>query len=157
MPRVNLSISPDLYAQLQTAADKDNVTVNNLIYKLLEKEYGDSNMYDYVIALDAMITEAKEIDKEFTLSDLPTFYSVGDVIAAYEISESPAAVRARLGKMFNEAVKNGNVPGITRAVIVEKNGSTRPKFISRAAVYTKKIAAAKKAATAKKNVTKKKK
>jgi hypothetical protein len=143
MPRVNLSISPSLYKQLQKAANKDNVTVNNLIYKLLEKEYGDSNMYDYVIALDAMITEAKAMDKEFTLSDLPTFATVNDVIVEYKIKESPAAVRARLGKMFNEAVKNGYVKGIGRAVIVEKNGDERLKFLSRAAVYSKKLSAAK--------------
>ena len=44
------------------------------------------------------------MDKEFTLADLPTFADVNEVLVEYKIKESPAQIRARLGKMFNEAL-----------------------------------------------------
>ena len=58
------------------------------------------------------IKEAKKMDKEFTLSDLPTFAGVNEILVEREIKESPAQVRARLGKMFNEAVRKGTAKGI---------------------------------------------
>ena len=59
------------------------------------------------------------MDKEFTLADLPTFSDVGEVLVEYKIKESPAQVRARLGKMFNEAVRQGTAKGVERATTVK--------------------------------------
>ena len=134
MPRVNLSISQSLYDQIEKAAKKENVTANYYICEMLEEKFGKSVVYDYGAAISNMVDEGKKMDKEFTLADLPTFADVNVVIRDYKIKESPAQVRARLGKMFNEAVRNGTAKGIGRAV-VKKNGKEELKFSSRAAVY----------------------
>lgn len=138
MPRINLSISDELYEQLQKAAGRENVTVNYIICETLEEKFGKGTVYDYKLALASMIEEAKTMETDFTLSDLPTFAGVNDVLDEYEINESPAQVRARLGKMFNESVRSGAVEGIERAV-VERNGAMELKFHSRAAVYTNRL------------------
>ena len=134
MPRVNLSISEDLYKKLQKAADKKKITVNSLILDTLEDEYNTAVRYDYTAALQLMISESRKMKKEFTLSDLPTFSDVDQVLAENHINESPASVRARLGKMYNEAVRKGTVKGVERAV-VNRNGVEELKFWNRAAVY----------------------
>ncbi len=134
MPRVNLSISQELYDQIEKAAKKENITVNYCICEMLEEKFSKSTVYDYSTALTNMIAEGRTMEKDFTLADLPTFAYVGDVIDEYKIKESPAQVRARLGKMFNEAVRKGTAKGIERAV-VEKDGKQEYKFLSRAAVY----------------------
>ncbi len=137
MPRVNLSISDELYSQLEKAAKKEHITVNYVICEALEEKFGKRTVYDYTAALSNMIKEAKKMDKDFTLAQLPTFRDVPDVIAEYGIKESPAQVKARLGKMFNDAVRKGNAKGIERAV-VEKDNGQEYKFYSRAAVYCNK-------------------
>ena len=134
MPRINLSINEDLYNQIQKAADKQKVTVNSLILEALEEKYSTKVRYDYTTALKLMISE-------FTLSDLPTFKDVDQVLIENHINESPASVRARLGKMYNEAVKKGVVKGIERAVVM-KNGVEQLKFLCRAAVYSNKLSKA---------------
>ena len=134
MPRVNLSISQDLYKQIEEAALKENVTVNYYICDMLAEKFAKGTVYDYTLALTNMIDEARAMDRDFVLADLPTFADVGDVIKEYNIKESPAQVRSRLGKMFNEAVRRGNAGGIERAVTV-RDGAEEMKFVSRAAVY----------------------
>ena len=137
MPRVNLSIGQELYETIAKKAKNENKTVNYLIYELLEKEYGNHKTYDYTAALDNLIAEAKDMDEEFTLGELHTFMEVDDNLIEIHAKETSAAVRARLGKMFNEAVKQGLIPGIERCII-EKDGMQRLKFSSRAAVYSNK-------------------
>ena len=141
MPRINLSINEDLYNQIQKAADKQKVTVNSLILEALEEKYSTKVRYDYTTALKLMISESRNMDPEFTLSDLPTFKDVDQVLIENHINESPASVRARLGKMYNEAVKKGVVKGIERAVVM-KNGVEQLKFLCRAAVYSNKLSKA---------------
>jgi hypothetical protein len=134
MPRVNLSITQELYDQIEKAARKENITVNYYICDMLEEQFGKGTVYDYTLAITNMIAEAREMDRDFVLADLPTFADVNEVLRQYKIKESPAQVRSRLGKMFNEAVRSGNAKGIERAV-VEKNGTEEFRFSSRAAVY----------------------
>ena len=55
----------------------------------------------------------------------------------HEIKDSPAQVKARLGKIFNEAVRKGTANGVVRATTI-KNGEEHLKFYSRAAVYVNK-------------------
>ena len=88
-----------------------------------------------------MASESKKMKKEFTLSDLPTFADVEQVLIENNIKESPASVRARLGKMYNEAVKKGSISGVERAV-TNKNGVEELKFWCRAAVYCNKLSKA---------------
>ena len=120
------------------AAKKENVTVNYYICDMLEEKFGKRTVYDYTLAINNMIAEAKTMKAEFVLADLPTFAGVNDVLIEYDIKESPAQVRSRLGKMFTEAVKKGNAKGIERAVI-ERNGVEEFKSASRAAVYCNKL------------------
>lgn len=134
MPRTNLSINQDLYDQLKKAADRKNITVNSLIIEELEDKYSKHTRYDYTAALNNMLSEAKEMEGEFTLARLETFADVADVIRQYKMKESAPSVRARLGKLFNEAVRGGAAPGIARAVVI-RNGKEEPKCYSRAAVY----------------------
>ena len=141
MPRINLSISDDLYNQLQKAADKQKITVNSLILETLEDKFNTAVRYDYTAALKLMVAESKKMEKEFTLSDLPTFADVEQVLIENNIKESPASVRARLGKMYNEAVKKGSINGVERAV-TNKNGVEELKFWCRAAVYCNKLSKA---------------
>ena len=143
MPRVNLSLSKELFAQIEKAAKKENVTVNYYICDMLEGQFGKSTTYDYAAAISNMAEEAKAMEKEFTLADLPTFADVSAVIKEYKIKESPAQVRARLGKMFNEAVRKGTAKGVERA-FTTRNGKKEFKFYSRAAVYVNKNAKSKK-------------
>lgn len=137
MPRVNLSLSQELFDQIEKAAKKENVTVNYYVCEMLQERFGKRTTYDYAVAVSNMIDEAKAMKEEFTLSDLATFADVSAVLKEYKIKESPAQVRARLGKMFNEAVRKGAAKGIERAVTV-KNGKKVLKFYSRAALYVNK-------------------
>lgn len=138
MPRVNLSVSEQLYDKLQAEAQKGNITVNHLILSLLEEKYNSESCIDYVVLLDNMIAESQAKSGDFVLADLPTYASLEGTIIEFDNSVSAASARARLGKMYNEAVRKGVIPGVRRAVI-EKNGSQELKFLSRAAVYTKKL------------------
>ncbi len=67
------------------------------------------------------------------MADLPTFASI-EFALKDNPNVQPAVVRAKLGKMFNEEIKNGNVPNIDRATMI-KDGEEKLKFLSRAAVY----------------------
>ncbi len=138
MPRVNLSLTQDMYDCIEKEAEKQNITVNYFIYEMLEERFGNRTTYDYTVAVGEMIKEAKMMNKEFTLADLPTFADVNEVFVEYKIKESPAQIKARLGKMFNEAVKKGTAKGIERATII-KDGEEQLKFYCRAAVYVNKM------------------
>ena len=47
---------------------------------MLEERFGKRTTYDYTVAVGEMIKEAKKMDKEFTLADLPTFADVNDSV-----------------------------------------------------------------------------
>ena len=138
MPRVNLSLTQDMYDRIEKEAKKQNITVNYYICEMLEERFGKRTTYDYTVVVGEMIKEAKKMDKEFTLADLPTFADVNEVLVEYKIKESPAQIRARLGKMFNEAVKKGTAKGVERATTI-KDGEEQLKFYCRAAVYVNKL------------------
>lgn len=136
MPRVNLSISQELYDQLQKEAEKGNITVNHLILSILEDKYCNQSSIDYVALLDKMISESKDMKGDFVLADLPTYASIDGMLIERDAKISAASVKARLGKMYNEAVRKEVIPGVDRA-LTEKDGVQELKFLSRAAVYTK--------------------
>lgn len=142
MPRVNLSISQELYNQLQKEAEKSSITVNHLILSVLEEKYSNQSSVDYVVLLDKMITESKQMTGDFVLADLPTYSGIEEMLIETKTNISAASVKARLGKMYNEAVRKEVIPGVNRAII-ERNGAEELKFLSRAAVYTKMLNKAK--------------
>ncbi|SDB44736.1 hypothetical protein SAMN02910298_02219 [Pseudobutyrivibrio sp. YE44] len=143
MPRVNLSISQEIYDKLQADAESRGLTVNHMVYSLLEEKYGERG-FDYVMALDCLKQEAESMQGDFILSDLPTFKGLDEVLVEMQAKESPAQVKARLGKMFNEAVKQGAIKDINRSVVIEQDGTQKARTLSRAAVYAKKLADLKK-------------
>lgn len=138
MPRINLSVSQELYDRLKEVADSNYLSVNSMIVNELEKKYSKTQVYDYSVAMEALKRESEAMDVEFTLSDLPSFKNVDQVVIEKQLEESAASIRARLGKIYNEAVRNGQIDGVVRAVI-ERNGVEENKTIARAAVYVNKI------------------
>ncbi len=137
MPRLNLSISQELYDKIAAVALDNQKTVNHEVVDFLEKEYLGKTSYDYSTALDNLKKEAAEMPIEFTLADLPTFKNIeADLANSPELQ--PTVVRAKLGKMFNEEIKRGNVLNIERAT-QKVDGEERLRFLSRAAVYINKI------------------
>ncbi len=133
MPRINLSVSQELYEKISSMAAENQKTVNHEVVDSLEQLYLGKASYDYEAALEKMKMEAQSKAGEFTLADLPTFASI-EFALKDNPNVQPAVVRAKLGKMFNEEIKNGNVPNIDRATMI-KDGEEKLKFLSRAAVY----------------------
>lgn len=134
--RVHLSIDQELFDAVERAADQSNTTVNFFIIKMLEDICYNDKAFDYSQALSTLINEAEVLPdgNEFVLFDLPSFGEIS-VTKAEKARLQPAAIRARLGKAFNQAVKNGHVPNVKRAVTQDKNGNIALKFRSRASVY----------------------
>lgn len=89
MPRVNLSISQELYDQIKKAADDNFLSVNNMIVNELEKAFSVGNVYDYSYAMESLIKESEDMKAEFTLSDLPTFKNVDRIISVCSTIKKP--------------------------------------------------------------------
>lgn len=134
--RIHLSIDQELFDAVEKAAKRNNTTVNFFIIKMLEDICYDHESFDYIKALDTLIKEAEAMPnkKEFVLLELPSFSEIS-VTKAEHARLQPAAMRARLGKAFNQAVKNNQVPNVKRAETIDRNGQNVLKFRSRAAVY----------------------
>ncbi|WP_343348340.1 hypothetical protein [Terrisporobacter petrolearius] len=152
MPRVYLTLEQELFERIEEDAKNNNITMNLLIQNIFERIYMsgltyteiiekiglDTVRFDYTIALNKLIEEVESRpDGEFTLADLESFSKL-----CISTSENgylqPATLRARLGKIFNSAVRkntynNQIVPFVKRAK--KENGEL--KFLARAAVYVK--------------------
>lgn len=152
MPRVYLTLEQKLFEYIEEDANKNNITMNLLMQNIFERiymgglNYGDiiekialdTVGFDYTSALNELIKETEERPNgEFTLVDLETFSKL--CIATSENGYlQPATLRARLGKLFNSAVRknteeNPIVPFVKRA----KKDNGELKFLARAAVYVK--------------------
>ncbi|SDH69897.1 hypothetical protein SAMN05421493_10380 [Pseudobutyrivibrio sp. 49] len=133
MPRVNLSINQEMYDKIKHQAEIQGISVNNMIYSQLQKQYGDDE-FDYIVALDCLKQEASEQSGYFSLWELPTFQEISN----QGKKESPEQIRARLGKMFHDSVKNGQVWDVMihkGKIDVPQHKSKRP---GRAVIYAKK-------------------
>lgn len=132
--RINLSIDNDLFDLLQEDASRHSCSVNVHLISILEKLYKQTP-FDYQAALETLEREAKEqeINRDFTLIDLPSFGEIS-VVKAEDANLKPAIVRARLGKMFNVRVREGKVGDVQRS----RRDNGELKFIARAAVYVRK-------------------
>lgn len=100
---------------------------------MLEKLYKQTP-FDYEAALITLEEEAKHqpLGKDFALVDLPSFTEIS-VAKAENANLKPSIVRARLGKMFNARVKEGDVADVCRSM----DGNGNLKFYSRAALYVR--------------------
>ena len=137
MPRVNLSINQTMYDKIKRQADIQGISVNNMIYSQLQKDYGEDE-FDYIVALDCLKQEAMDQEGYFYLWELPTFQGIEEAEKELGSKESPEQIRARLGKMFHEAVKNDQVWDIeihTGKIETPQKKTKRP---GRAVVYKKK-------------------
>lgn len=136
MPRVNLSLSDELFSQIEEVAKKDNTTVNLVILNNLEKMFLRERI-DYNAMLNQLLIEIDLLPDdttEFTLYDLPTFRDIS-MSKITDGSIKPSPIRARLGKAFNELERRNGIKGVSRASITKKDGTTALKFSHRAAVY----------------------
>jgi hypothetical protein len=156
MPRVYLTLEQELFDRLEEDANENRITMNLLMQNIFERIYMgglnysdiiekiglDTIGFDYTKALSELIKETNEReDGEFTLVMLESFSKlcISTVEKGYL---QPATLRARLGKLYNSAVRNDVnkdykdkvLPCIERAK--DDNGDL--KLISRAAVYVKK-------------------
>jgi len=152
MPTVYLTLEQKLFERIEEDANKNNITMNLLMQNIFERIYMsglnyndivekiglDTVGFDYTDALNEIIKEIEERpDGEFTLVDLESFSKL--CIATSENGYlQPSTLRARLGKLFNSAVRkstenNQIVPFVKRA----KNNKGELKFLARAAVYVK--------------------
>lgn len=133
--RINLSIDDHLFNLLQKDATANGCTVNVYLITMLEKLY-NQNPFDYAAALSTLEMEAKNQLKgvDFTLVDLPSFQDIS-VAQAENANLKPSIVRARLGKMFNVRVREGNVGDVIRS----RDSKGNLKFLSRSAVYRREL------------------
>lgn len=148
MPRVYLTLEQKLFDLIEADAVKNNITMNLLMQNIFERIYLggltyqdliektslDTVGFDYSGALSELIDESNgRSDGEFTLNELNSFSKLC-ITTAENGYLQPATLRARLGKLYNSAVRNNNVPYVSRAI----NDSGDLKFSSRSAVYIKK-------------------
>ena len=130
MPRVNLSINQNIYDKIKHQADIQGISVNNMIFSYLQKEYGEDE-FDYIVALDCLQQEAMEKDGYFSLWELPTFKDIDQA----KTSESPEQIRARLGKMFHDSVQNGQVFNVQIHTGKIEGDYHKPKSSGKAVLY----------------------
>lgn len=138
MPRLNLSLNSAIYNDLKREADDKGISVNNLVYSILRDRYG-YNGFDILAEFENLKKEARAQTGDFSLHSLPTFKNIETKLKNTGYPESVEQVRARLGRMFQDAVEKDLVWNIDRAVTIETDGSSRAKTAARAAVYAARI------------------
>ena len=135
MPRLNLSINNAVFSDLQREADEKGISVNNLVYSILRDRYG-YNGFDILVEFENLKREARAESGFFNLNNLPTFQNLETKLKNTGYPESPSQVRARLGRMFMEAVEKDQVWNVDRAMSIDQDGNEIAKTSSRAAVYS---------------------
>lgn len=138
MPRVNLSLNEAVYGDLKAEADDKGISVNNLVYSILKDRYG-YNGFDILVEFENLKREARAQKGFFSLHALPTFQNLEKKLENTGYPESAAQVRARLGRMFQDAVEKSLVWDIDRAVTVDQDKNEVAKTAARAAVYASKL------------------
>ena len=135
MAYTNLSIDDDLFAILETGANKLNYnTVNDYLKTLITLgEKLIQEPFDYEAALKTLVKEAESLPQNTysSLVDLPSFRDIPVARADQANNLQPSIVRARLAKMLNRRVAAGMCGNISRAV----DSSRKLTFDHRTAVY----------------------
>lgn len=99
MPRINLTITDELFAALQTEANKKNIPVNLVAVETLEKLFIKETI-DYSEFIKKLLDEIDTLPREqteFSLFDLDTYNAIG----MSEICDGkikPSTLKARIGK-----------------------------------------------------------
>lgn len=116
MKRLYLTLDDRLFEEIQAAAEKKGIPPTSLVVANLEDLYLRNEAVDYEGLLNTLCDEAKQkpFDEPFLLAELPSFSDL--IISSAEKAHiSPSPVRARIGKSFNAAVRNGKVRNVKRA------------------------------------------
>lgn len=116
MKRLYLTLDDRLFEKIQEAANRKGVPPTSLVVSNLEDLYLQADAVDYDGLLKKLCEEAthQPPDAPFLLGELPSFAAL--VIASAEKAHiSPSTIRARVGKMWNAAVRHQKVEGIERA------------------------------------------
>lgn len=128
--RINLTISDELFKKIEQDANRFDVTVTMMIESTLEDKY-DVNIFNYPASLALLVQEALNLppNKIFTVSQIPCFDMVVENAKNYGLTEQQ--IKARMGKYFNQKIREKSFKGIKRAT----DNFGRPKTICRAAAY----------------------
>ncbi len=137
MKEFKLHLENDLLGRIQEAAKGAGLSTNQMIVNVLEENFQGQMSFDYAAALAELVREAQSRSPGecFVLADLDFFSRLG-VSTAEKGRVQPSTVRARLGRTFNRAVSQGQVPGIARATTI-RDGKTVLRFLSGTAVYVR--------------------
>lgn len=137
MPRINLSISQQLFNELQVAANAKKVPVNLIAVQALEQLFIKQtvNYSAFITQIEKDIDALPKEKNEFILSDLDSYTTLS--ISTVDNGEiKPSVLRATIGKAFNELVRNNSIKGVTRTYTTGRNGKQTLKFSHGAAVYS---------------------
>lgn len=137
MKEFKLHLENDLLGKIQEAAERAGFSTNQMIVNVLEENFQGQVSFDYAAALAELVREAQSrpVGERFVLADLDAFSRLS-VSTAEKGCVQPSTVRARLGRTFNRAVSQGQVPGIARDTMV-RDGKTVLRFLSGTAVYVR--------------------
>lgn len=116
MKRLYLTLDDRLFEAIRVAAEKKGIPPTSLVVANLEDLYLRKEAVDYEGLLSTLCDEAKQkpFNEPFLLAELPSFSDL--IISSAEKAHiTPSPVRARVGKSFNAAVRNGKVVGVKRA------------------------------------------
>ncbi|MBQ0140186.1 MAG: hypothetical protein KBT36_12940 [Kurthia sp.] len=135
MPRVQINLDDNLHDILAQRATTHNLNINYEIVAILENLFIEKP-FDYISALKTIIDEtaAIEVGQTFALHDLPFFNTIEHWKPNNEqMALKPSGIRAKLGRMFNDAVENKCVPHVIRAL----NDKGELKFKGSTSLYLK--------------------
>lgn len=115
MKRLYLTLDDRLYQKIMELAGNRGIPPSSLVVGNLEDLYLKTDAINYDKLLEKIYKEAQERDNTpFILSDLPSFSEL-IVTNAAKAHIGPSTLRARIGKTFNAAVKEGKVGNVVRA------------------------------------------
>jgi len=116
MKRLYLTLDDRLFKAIQAVAETKGIPPTSLVVANLEDLYLRNEAVDYEGLINTLCNEAKQkpFDEPFLLAELPSFSDL-IISSAKKAHISPSPVRARIGKSFNAAVRNGKVGNVKRA------------------------------------------
>jgi len=116
MKRLYLTLDDRLFEEIQAEAEKKGIPPTSLVVGNLEDLYLKNEAIDYEGLLNTLCDEAKQkpLGQPFLLAELPSFSEL-IISSAKKAHITPSPVRARIGKSFNAAVRNGKVGNVKRA------------------------------------------
>ena len=138
MPRINFSVTDDLYKQIEEKAQKRNVSVNSYVYNIIVKQFCDSD-FDLLDEFENLIKEADSKEGDFSLNDLDTFKNLDDKLKKTNYPENVKQVKTRLGMMFQDTVKNNVDYEVNNVMTISRDGKEVERTSHRMKLYSAKL------------------